>query len=542
MKYVSIREMIAIEKEANERGMTYANMMQHAGEGLAQIIRKRFSEKKELGILGLVGSGNNGGDTLVALNSLAAEGWKTTVYLARPRDSEDALLKKFQELNPHLYSAQNDPELTTLRKLLQEHAILLDGVLGTGIQLPLKGEVARILEFVKQFTSVNSALIVIAVDCPSGVNCDTGAAAQETIPAHLTVTMAAMKQGLLRFPANNLVGEVCVTGIGLPEEGNSLDSWRSISRFVPEEDQIRQWLPARPKDAHKGTFGTSVIVAGSVNYTGAALLAGEAAYRAGTGLVNMAVPGSLQPILAGNLPEAVWTLLPEKQGVISADAVEILLKAVQRASSLLIGPGLGLEATTQEFMRRLLDRDQPSSRGGIGFIPAKAQNADRYDSLPPLTIDADGLKHLARIEGWYKLLPPGTILTPHPGEMAVLTGLETEVIQADRVAIAEQFSRSWRQVVVLKGAFTIIAYPEHSTAIIPVATPALARAGTGDVLAGLITGLRAQGVDSFKAAVCGAWIHAYAGIAAQKKIGNTASVLARDILDGAIHVLSTLSK
>jgi ADP-dependent NAD(P)H-hydrate dehydratase / NAD(P)H-hydrate epimerase len=157
-------------------------------------------------------------------------------------------------------------------------------------------------------------------------------------------------------------------------------------------------------------------------------------------------------------------------------------------------------------------------------------------------VDADGLKLLAQIPGWAKLLPPGTVLTPHPGEMAILTGLTKDEIQADRIGIAERFAQDWGHIVVLKGAFTVIAEPGGRTALVPVATPALARAGTGDVLAGIILGLRAQGVDGFEAAAAGAWLHAHAGLLADAALGSSASVLAGDLIEFLPEVLAEFAR
>ena len=283
-----------------------------------------------------------------------------------------------------------------------------------------------------------------------------------------------------------------------------------------------------------------MIVAGSINYSGAALLAGEAAYRIGAGLVSMAVPASLHAALAGHLPEATWILLPEEIGVVSKDAVDILMKNLNRSTAMLIGPGFGLEPTTLEFLTHLLQAVHSTSHGNIGFVRSISVTESKGQKLPPLVIDADGLKLLSKITNWYQILPALSILTPHPGEMAILTGLNIEEIQANRVEIAEHFSQKWGHIVVLKGAFTVIGSPDGLTSIIPVSTPALARAGTGDVLAGLITGLRAQGLGAYSASVTGAWIHAHAGLAAMYRIGNPASVLARDVLYSTIEVLNKL--
>ena len=542
MKLVTVAEMQAIEREANTAGLTYEQMMENAGRGLAEVVSEAYGPLKEGGILGLVGSGNNGGDTLVALAQLAEQGWMASAYLVRPRPEEDPLIGRLEQAGGKLYQVEAESGFSQLKALLSNHAIWLDGVLGTGFRLPLKPEVAQVLDTArKTIDRMEIPPQVIAVDCPSGVDCDSGEAAPETIPANLTVTMAGVKRGLLKFPAFELVGNLKVVGIGLPEDGMGLAAWQAVRRIVPGPDRVRQILPERPLDAHKGTFGTALIVAGSVNYTGAALLAGEAAYRIGAGLVTMAVPTPLHGILAGHFPEATWLLLPHEMGVIAADAVDVLRKNLERVTALLVGPGFGMETTTAEFLSRLITGGSRSGRGGMGFIRSGRDQAKADQSgLPPLVIDADGLKLLTQVEDWRHHLPAPAVLTPHPGEMALLSGLSKDEVQADRVGVAERFSQEWGHVVVLKGAFTVVAAPDGQVAVIPVATPALARAGTGDVLAGLIAGLRAQGVEAFPAAMAGAWIHAQAGLLAARSIGNTVSVLAGDVLRSVADALSDL--
>lgn len=208
---------------------------------------------------------------------------------------------------------------------------------------------------------------------------------------------------------------------------------------------------------------------------------------------------------------------------------------------MLIGPGLGAESTTKEFIENLLTGKSMPKKSAIGFVHGESESkeADK-NSLPPLVIDADGLRLLAQIKDWHTKLPAPAILTPHPGEMSALTELSKEEIQEDRQGIASKFAKEWGHVVVLKGAFTVVASPDGRTTIIPVASPALARAGTGDVLAGLIVGLRAQGLDAYDAAVAGAWIHAQAGLYAADDLGTTASVMASDVLNSISDVLSDL--
>lgn len=539
MKLVTVSQIQNIEKGADAGGLTYDQMMQNAGQGLAEVVTDLFLESDQLEIVGLVGPGNNGGDTLVALTVLAEAGWKTTAYLVKRK--KDTLVDAFVKAGGEVLTGGKTFE--AFAEAVETADVFLDGVLGTGIKLPLKKEVAELLAEVNDvLDSLDEPPLVIAVDCPSGVECDSGEAADETIPADLTVTMAAVKQGLLKLPAFEYVGDLRVVDIGLPAD---LPSLKELIIEVADEESVSALLPDRPLDSHKGTFGTALIAAGSVNYTGAAVLAGEAAYRAGAGLVQLAIPASIHAAIAGEVPEATWVLLPHSTGVIASGAAEVLAKNFERATALLIGPGLGSESTTREFIENLLTGESASAKRKsmvrIGFVHEETNSANEVKSdLPPLIVDADGLRLLAQIKDWPAKLPVPAILTPHPGEMSVLTGLSKEEIQEDRQSVAGRFAKEWGHVVVLKGAFTVIASPDGRMTVIPVASPALARAGTGDVLAGLIVGLRAQGLDAYEAAVAGAWIHAQAGLYAADDLGTTASVMAGDVLNSVSDVLSDL--
>lgn len=505
MKLLTVSQMRAVEQQADASGLSYAEMMENAGRGLAEIIENEYGYFSNEGILALVGKGNNGGDALVALTYLAENDWRCTAYLAVDRP-HDPLVARFVAAGGQLLPVARDTVPQPLLDAVAAHPLLLDGLLGTGFQLPLRGNLQALLaELQSLLDELETPPTVIAVDCPSGLDCDTGEVAPETLPADLTVTMAAAKPGFYRFPGAEYVGDLQLSEIG---ELDGFSAWDEITRFVVDEETVAELLPARPRDAHKGTFGTVMAVAGSVKYPGAALLAGKAAYRVGAGLVTLAVPRSVQPMLAGHFPEATWLPLPEEDGFIAADAAEVLRENLGRATAMLIGPGFGLHDTTRHFLARFVTPE-----------------------LPPLVLDADGLKLLAQLPGWPQRLPPSSILTPHPGEMFILTGLDKSILQTDRLAVAERFAKEWGHVVVLKGAFTVVAAPNGQTALIPIATPALARAGTGDVLAGMIAGLRAQGMSPFDAAVAGVWLHGQAGLHAENLMGNSAAVLAGDVLE-----------
>ncbi len=320
MRLVSVEQMKAIEKEADAAGLTYAQMMQNAGQGVAEVIQDLPIEDSEQEVFALVGSGNNGGDALVALAHLAADGWRARAYLIGRK--RDALVERLEKAGGEVIVAEDDDEFASLSAFVQTATVVVDGVLGTGLKLPLKAELADVLAEVQEILDdTEDRPLVVAVDCPSGIDCDTGEAAPECIAADLTVTMAAVKQGMLKMPAYELIGNLEVVDIGLPDD---LKAMQARGPEVAEEDMVTAMLPERPVDAHKGTFGTALIAAGSVNYTGAALLAGQAAYRSGAGLVTLAVPAPLHGVLAGHFPEATWVLLPSEQGVISRDAAEVL--------------------------------------------------------------------------------------------------------------------------------------------------------------------------------------------------------------------------
>ncbi|MGH8248893.1 MAG: bifunctional ADP-dependent NAD(P)H-hydrate dehydratase/NAD(P)H-hydrate epimerase, partial [Gammaproteobacteria bacterium] len=392
--------------------------------------------------------------------------WKARAYLLKRK--QDLLVKQLLEAGGDAASANDDKDFKALASSLKTSDILLDGVLGTGTKLPLKEEIGNVLaETIYVMADLDDPPLVVAVDCPSGVDCDTGEVADECIPADLTVTMAAVKQGLLKLPAFEYVGELKVIDIGLPEV---LPALRSVQVEVAEQDMVSALLPDRPADAHKGTFGAAMIAAGSVNYTGAVLLAGQAAYRIGAGLVTLAVPAPLHTALAGQFPEATWVLLPHAQGVIAKEGAEVIAKNLERATALLIGPGLGLEDTTKEFIQQLLTGKSISRKSGsrIGFVHGEEERGvENSSQLPPLVFDADGLKLLAKINDWPNLVPAAAILTPHPGEMAVLTGSSKEDIQENRQAMAAKCAAQWGHVVVLKGAFTIVPAPDGRITVIP---------------------------------------------------------------------------
>jgi NAD(P)H-hydrate epimerase len=444
-----------------------------------------------------------------------------------------------------------------LPDVLAASHLVLDALFGIGARLPLDDETRRVLSAVQAARQVvlasarpyavtdalpviGQAPLVLAVDCPSGLDCDSGALDSATLPADETITMIAVKPGLLQFPGAAAVGRLSVADLGVPAVIGLRDTG---DPHLFTADDAAALLPARPANSHKGTFGRVLVAGGSANYPGAPMLAAQAAYRAGAGLVTVGVPGPLVEWLAGAHPECTWLHLPHELGALTADAATVLAEQFAAMSVLVLGMGLGRAPETVAFLERLLDGPEPNARPALGFATALArQPAAASASLPPLVLDADGLSLLAGIPDWPKRLPPDSILTPHPGEMARLCRMSTADVNVDRWTLAREWAVKWQVVLVLKGAHTVIADPEGRQRVLPFKTPALATAGTGDVLAGLIGALRAQGLQSFDAAAVAATIHGLAGLRAAETAGTTRGIVASDIVAALPAVFAALRR
>jgi NAD(P)H-hydrate epimerase len=536
-KVVTVEQMRAIEQAADASGLTYDKMMENAGKSIATAILEYWPEAERWSVAILVGPGNNGGDGLVVGHYLQEAGSKVSVYLTRDRTDEDENLQRIILHGCPVTAAGKDKRHKALKDLIISTDLLVDSVFGTGFKPPIEGDSKNILAFVNKVIEGRvSAPYIVAVDCPSGIDCDTGEIAGESLVADLTVTLAAAKPGLLRFPGAGYVGEILVGDIGIPPSQKEIAAINLV--FATRED-VRAWLPDRPRDAHKGTFGRVMIVAGSVNFPGAASLSALGAYRSGAGLVTLAVPEPIQGFLVPMIPEATWLVLPHEIGVIAGSAADIILEELPHCQALLLGPGFGQERPTLDFMKRLIN-PSATAKQGIGFIHQEGN--DVMVKLPPIVIDADGLKLLAGIPDWQAHLPGQSILTPHPGEMSVLTGISVTEIQAGREKTALEWAAQWGHVVVLKGAFTVVASPTGQATILPFATPALARAGTGDVLAGAIASLLAQGLQPYQAAILGCFLHGWSGEIAAGMIGSTAGVLAGDVAELIPAAISELER
>ena len=491
MKVVTANEMRAIERDAVDRGIPLGALMRRAGQAVARAVKERADGGHTLI---LTGPGNNGGDGLVAAEQLRQEGHRVAVYTLRRESVGD--------FGGKASAAESDESRTTLISLVRDSGVIVDALLGIGQSRPPEGALASILETVDEHRPPRSH--AIAVDIPTGVNADTGAVPGVAFRATVTLAMGFVKCGSVLFPGAEYSGQVHLIDVGIPPElGQTLET------SVPDDAEIARLLPTRGATANKGTSGRLVIVAGSCDFLGAPALASLAAYRAGAGLVEVATPRCAQASVAAHALEPVYNPLPEADGRIAIEAVPQILRSVERARALVCGPGMGISDATVQVMGEIMQ----------GLAGTEIHGA---------VIDADGLNALAQRAGWWER-PVNLILTPHPGEMARLTGLSIPAIQSDRLATARRFAAEWAQVVVLKGAGTVVASPLGEAVINPTGGPNLATAGTGDVLSGIIGGLLAQGCRPFDAAVAGTYWHGRAGDLLRAEQGDVGT-LASDLL------------
>lgn len=582
MKLVTAEQMRALEQKADESGNTFAQMMEKAGRAVANAVRATFARRaaRQDRVLVLVGPGNNGGDGLVCARYLADSGTAVSLYIWKRAGSDDPNLQLCLERNLPVARAEEDKDFHTLHEWLGQHEVVVDALLGTGVTRPIEGLLKDLLHVVQAHISekgedelgwvvpnshvtARARSFIVAVDLPSGLNPDTGILDPSALAADLTVTFAFPKLGQLTFPGAGAVGELVVADIGIPA-----DWTQEVQIEVAMAAEVAARLPERGINTNKGTFGKAMICAGSRNYVGAAFLAGSAATRAGAGLVTLAISQTIQPVVAASVHETTFLPLPDEEGALTPSAIETLVQGIRDYDALLVGPGFGRNPKTIEFVLRFLgtrlislsrgadwgeflqsptvtispQADTLSPQANVSFPQGYVMPSLRY-KLPPLVIDADALYALSQSPGWWTYFAAEghrAILTPHPGEMATLCGLDLKTIQQDRIGTARRFATQWRQVIVLKGAHTIVAAPDARVAVVPFATPALATAGTGDVLAGTITALLAQKLPPFDAAVAGAYLHGLAGKIAEEEIGKAGAV-AGDLLPRLPRAIRSLA-
>ena len=513
LKVVTAAQMTALEQESERQGTSTDTLMENAGLAVALEARQRMGGVAGAGVVVLVGPGNNGADGLVVARHLRRWGAEVTACLLTSRPDPDPKADLARSYGVSVLALGEDTEVEFLDGLLARSRLVIDAILGTGRSRPLQGLVREVLLRVAATRKRSRRPLLLALDLPTGLNADTGAVDDATPVMDATLALGFPKAGLLAFPGAERVGELVTLDIGLPDGVGQDD----ISLELLTADWVSSQIPPRPLDSHKGTYGHLLVVAGSRNFVGAACLVARAAHRAGAGLVTLATPESVYPIVASQLTETIHLPLPEDaEGRVHADAAQVIHEGLTRYDALAVGSGLGQSENTLAFIEGLL--------------------VDGPVSTIPTLVDADGLNNLARLPDWWQRRSGPLVLTPHPGEMATLTGLSTLEVQRDRAAMARQWATQWQAVVVLKGAFTAVAEPsvpstngeqyEGLVRLSPFANPGLASGGTGDVLTGIIGSLLAQGLAPFDASGCGVYLHGQAAAAvtsAQGPVGLLAS-------------------
>jgi ADP-dependent NAD(P)H-hydrate dehydratase / NAD(P)H-hydrate epimerase len=535
---LTVAQMREVERAADAGGLSYSQMMRHAGTAAANTIVGRLSgwldalgkgADEPARILILAGPGNNGGDGLVCAQAMfdanvdgrLSGAAIVQVYLLKARPPDDPVFKPVRERGIPVVDADGDARGELLRQVLAQSDVIVDALLGTGVSRPIDGALAEILKQLRATRERDPRPVLVALDGVTGMNYDTGALDALAAPADLTITFHAPKRGHYCYPAAGVGGELVVVPIGI-DPGAREPATGKLD--LADGELIRAKLPARSPSANKGSYGKVLVVGGCSDYAGAPTLAATAAYRVGAGLVTLAVPHAIQAGAAVLCREATFLTLSGTADVLSPEALPRLaanVASLDARHAIIVGPGLGQDEATKPFLFGLFE-----------VLRHKAGGAR-------LIVDADALNLLANLPNWPALLPARSILTPHPGEMARLTGVSVQDIQSNRMERALEYAARWGHIVLLKGAFSVVAYPENGGIVLPYANSALAVAGTGDVLTGCIAGVLAQGLSPVDAAICGAYLHAGAGERWREQHGE-AGLLAGDLLPLLPDVLADL--
>ena len=490
---VSAEAMRGLDRHTIEKlGVPGEILMECAGRLVAAVAEAELAPGGRVVVL--CGPGNNGGDGLVAARHLHLRGVPVSAVLAggtgRVRGDAARNLERAERVGVPFAGP---------RWRAEPGDVVVDALFGTGLARPLEGEAASA---VKRIVAARPACRVVAVDLPSGLDADTGQPLGACVAADVTVTIALPKLALALEPGRSLAGRIVVGRIGIADEAPGI----ALRASLLTSRGAAALLPERPSDGHKGRFGHVLVAAGSRGKTGAAALAAEGALRAGAGLVTFACPAGANAILQTACREAMTVPLAEtEEGELAASAADAVLRLAAERDALVLGPGIGRGAAPRELVRRVA-----------------------REARVPLVLDADGLVAFASDLDALRERHAPAILTPHPGEAGQLLASEPAAVNRDRVAAALRLAERSGAVVVLKGAGTVIAEPGGRVRVNPTGGPVLGTGGTGDVLAGVVGALLAQGLDPFDAASAGAYLHGLAGDRLADAVGR-AGVSAGDV-------------
>ncbi|MBO4852963.1 MAG: NAD(P)H-hydrate dehydratase [Schwartzia sp.] len=503
MRIALAEEMRRIDKMAAEvYGIDELLLMENAGRAAADALTGLLGEIADRTVCVLAGSGNNGGDAYAAARHLWSRGARIAIYSVGNAEHMKPATKKNLEICQKLgipvrpITAERDWE--KLRIYLRLADGVLDGILGTGVKGPLRGPEERLIQLVNE-----EAHHVVAIDVPSGIDADTGTMHGAAIMAETTATFGLPKAGLFFCPGAACAGRIVVDSISLPQ---ALVDDKSILQEYLDDWAARSLLPARTSDAHKGSCGRVLVVAGSRGMTGAAVMASTAALKAGAGIVTLAAAEGVADVLAEKTTEVMTSPLPEvRRGILGEAATEALFALLPKYDTVLIGPGLGRAPETGALVRRFVSRVQT-----------------------PLILDADALYAFCNHTEELSKLGNPLIMTPHLGEMAELLDIKIDQLRENLVAHARKAAADWNAILVMKSECTIVAFPDGRVFFTSKGNPSMATAGAGDVLAGAIAGL-AKEAGPQAAALLGVYLHGFAGdLAADEKAEG---LVAGDILE-----------
>lgn len=494
MYLVTASEMQEMDRRTiGDLGITGMVLMENAGRGATRFLMEIFPDigKKRVGVI--AGRGNNGGDGYVMARYLKQKGVRVTVYLLadanRVQGDAAANLQLLKPLEVPLVEIPDEDSLNHFRSEMAGVDVWIDAILGTGLKSDVRGYFKTVIDFINGLNKP-----VFAVDVPSGLNSDTGQVCGACIRAGATATFAFAKTGHFTHPGPQYCGALNIIDIGIPAP--IIDGVKPRQWLLTKKD-IQNCITARRPDAHKGTTGHVLVVAGSPGKTGAAAMTSISALRSGAGLVTLGVAESLNPVLEPQVLEAMTVPLPETQpGILGETAFETLEKLMADKKCIAVGPGLGQADNTKKLVGKMV----------------KA-------ACKPLVIDADGLNSLTDQTRLFKSAGAPIILTPHPGEMARLTDSSVGAVQQDRIKCARDFAVNFNVHVVLKGAQTVIAVPDGRVFVNPTGNPGMASGGMGDVLTGVIAGLIAQGLSAVDACRAGVYLHGAAADTLAQSIG-----------------------
>lgn len=503
MKVVTSQQMREIDRKAIEENNLFGLiLMENAGLRIFQNLKKIYADLRLKKVIIFAGSGNNGGDGFVVARHLYNYGVKVKVFLLAPfnkiKGEAGENLNIIDKMGVELIETETT-KFEEIQEAVQNYDLIIDAILGTGLQGRVTGLKAKIIDLVNV-----AGKEVVAIDVPSGLDADTGKLEGPCIKATHTITLALPKIGLLLFPGASYAGKVTVEDIGIP---SCLLKNNKIKTNMVTREIVKSLLPFRATYSHKGSFGKVLILAGSVGMTGAAYLASEAAMRSGAGIVVLGIPRSLNPIMEVKLTEVMTLPLAEtEKQSLGEDVEETILKLMKDFSVLGMGPGISLELETQRLVRKIIEK-----------------------SNIPLVVDADAIYAISKDTNILKKIKVPMVITPHPGEMAKLVNKDTDYILNNQLDITREIAQEFGIVVVLKGARTIIANKEGEAYINVGDNSGMATGGSGDVLTGIICSLIAQGANNFSAAIAGVYIHSLAGDLA-RDIKGERGMIAGDIL------------